>query len=184
MKYELEGTVEYIGEIKEFSSGYTKRDAVIDTNARGKYPCPVKVTFAKENIDRECAKMNVGDKVRVEFFLNGRKWDGQNGTQYFVDLSAVGVTVVEAAKNADRPKCLGDLLKEDEQNVNVIYEKLMEFGQAYGLSRNEVNAKCDEHKKAIGGKKFSRIDFEAVAAGIAGNETQGDGLEDEDDMPF
>lgn len=90
--YEITGTVVALGETKTFDSGFTKRDIVVDVSTNPQYPSPVPFTFKKDR----CALLGpvkVGDQVTVKFSVDGRKWDGPNGTRYFTDLSGWGITV-------------------------------------------------------------------------------------------
>lgn len=104
MKYEATGKVLVVGETKSYgNNGYEKREVVVDVapqQARWNNPLPF--TLSKE----KCAWADgiaVDDEVRVVFAINGRAWDGPNGTRYFTDLTvlelekvgstSVGVTV-------------------------------------------------------------------------------------------
>lgn len=86
--YEMAGVIEAIGKTQEVGqNGFLKRDLIVgnDIDDPSKYPNPRKVTFRKDS----CSwldKYKVGQRVKVVFAVNGRRWDGPKGTQYFVDL--------------------------------------------------------------------------------------------------
>jgi len=81
-------------------SGFTKRDIVIETGY--KYPNPIKVTFKKERADA-LDDYAEGDTVIIPYALDGRQWDGPKGTQFFVDISAMGIERFGAAAEQKKP---------------------------------------------------------------------------------
>lgn len=81
------GTVETImPEWVNQTGSFHKQEIVIDTGFR--YPNPIKVTFKNDKMAL-LSGLNPGDKVVVGYGLDGRKWDGPNGTQYFVDIAGL-----------------------------------------------------------------------------------------------
>lgn len=110
--HELKGTVVALGEEKQFDSGFRKRDLVVDVSQNPQYPSPVPFTFKKDRVNL-LTPVKVGDQVTIKFSVDGRKWDGPNGTKYFTDLTGWGITVnvqsaapespaaVKTAKSAD-----------------------------------------------------------------------------------
>ena len=93
--FDYEGEVEEVLPTQTFASGFTKRDLIVATDKDTNYPSLVKFTFKKNN----CALLdNVrkGQQVKVHFAIDGRKWEGPKGVQYFVDLTALKLDVVSA----------------------------------------------------------------------------------------
>ena len=96
--YDYTGVVEVIGETKAFgTNGFTKRELVVgnDVDSQNKYPNPVLFTFKKDR----CALVDAvkkGDRVKVQFTIDGRRWDGPNGTRYFTDLTGWKIDVLNA----------------------------------------------------------------------------------------
>lgn len=110
MKCDLIGVVKKIGEVQEFPSGFSKRIVVITEN-EGKYPQSIPIEFCKDNI-AQLDDMNVGDSVKVEFFLSGNEWKDKDF------LSANGWKIsVDSAGGADAP----DSATSDD-NVAVEYD--------------------------------------------------------------
>ncbi len=102
--YEYTGVVEEVLPLQTFPSGFTKREVVVgnDVDSPAKYPNPVKFAFTKEN----CSLLDTvkkGQRVKVSFFINGRRWEGQKGVQYFVDLSARKIEVLNADGSSTEP---------------------------------------------------------------------------------
>lgn len=86
------GVVETIlPEWQNSTGSFHKQDLVVDAGFR--YPNPIKITFKNDNMAL-LNELNVGDKVIVEYAVDGRKWEGPNGTQYFVDIAGLGLTRV------------------------------------------------------------------------------------------
>lgn len=102
--YEYKGKVEAIEATQTFGSkGFTKRNFIVD--AGGKYPNPVQFTLKRDNCEKVDG-LRKGMEVSVKFTVDGRRWDGPNGTKYFVDLTALDVTPVGGsaiAPNIDVP---------------------------------------------------------------------------------
>ncbi len=103
--YEYTGVVEEVMAVQTFSSGFTKRDLIMgdENNATSKYPNYIKFTFKKDN----CSLLDgiqKGQKAKVRFAIDGRKWEGgTKGVQYFVDLTALKVEVLNADGTSTEP---------------------------------------------------------------------------------
>ena len=102
--YEYTGVVEEVLQTQTFASGFTKRDVIIgnDIDSPSKYPNPVKFSFKKDN----CSLLDgvqKGQRAKVRFVIDGRRWDGAKGTQYFVDLTALKIEVLNADGSSTEP---------------------------------------------------------------------------------
>ena len=103
--YDYTGVVEVIGETKAFgTNGFTKRELVVgnDVDSQNKYPNPVLFTFKKDRCSLVDA-VKQGDRVKVQFTIDGRRWDGPNGTRYFTDLTGWKIDVLNADGTATEP---------------------------------------------------------------------------------
>ena len=118
--YEYTGIVEEVLDTQTFASGFTKRDLILgdENNANSKYPNYIKFTFKKDNCSL-LDGLSKGQKAKVRFAIDGRKWEGQKGVQYFVDLTALKVDIlnddgtstepVPAPAEPDLPEDAGDV---------------------------------------------------------------------------
>ena len=102
--YEHTGVVEEVMSIQTFSSGFTKRDIIIgnDVDSQSKYPNPVKFSFKKDN----CALLDgitKGQRAKVRFVIDGRRWEGPKGVQYFVDLTGLKIEVLNSDGTSTEP---------------------------------------------------------------------------------
>lgn len=104
--YDYQGVVEEVGQVQNIgTNGFTKRDLIVDNDidSENRYPNPVKFSFKRMN----CALLDPirkGDRVRVRFAIDGRRWDGgSRGVQYFVDLTGVKIDVIGADGNVIAP---------------------------------------------------------------------------------
>lgn len=100
--YDIKGVVDVVGKTQSFgSNGFQKREIVINAKEDGqKYDNLVKLTFKKDN----CAMLDgfrKGDVVKIRFAVDGRKWDGPKGTQYFVDLTGIKIEADGVAADAE-----------------------------------------------------------------------------------
>jgi len=103
--YDYTGVVEEVGQTQSFgSNGFTKREVIVgnDIDSESRYPNPVKFTFKKNN----CSLLDgisKGQRVKVRFAIDGRRWEGQKGVQYFVDLTGLKIEVVNADGSSNEP---------------------------------------------------------------------------------
>lgn len=103
--YDYTGVVEEVGQTQSFgSNGFTKREVIVgnDVDSNSKWPNPVKFTFKKDN----CSLLDgiaKSQRVKVHFVIDGRRWDGPRGTQYFVDLTGLKIEVLNADGSSTEP---------------------------------------------------------------------------------
>ena len=103
--YDYTGVVEEVHETQSFgSNGFTKREVIVgnDIDSPSKYPNPVKFTFKKE----KCALLDgvqKGQRVKIHFAVDGRRWEGQRGVQYFIDLTGLKIEVMNADGTSIEP---------------------------------------------------------------------------------
>ena len=102
--YEYTGVVEDVLATQTFSSGFTKREVIIgnDVDSPSKYPNPVKFAFKKDN----CSLLDgvkKGQRAKVRFAIDGRRWEGPKGVQYFVDLTGLKIEVLNADGTSTEP---------------------------------------------------------------------------------
>ena len=90
--------------MQTFSSGFTKREFIVgnDVDSPSKYPNPVKFSFKKDNCSL-LDSVQKGQRVKVRFVIDGRRWEGQRGVQYFIDLTALKIEVLEADGSSTEP---------------------------------------------------------------------------------
>ena len=103
--FDYTGVVEEVGQTQSFgTSGFTKRELIVgnDIDSNSRYPNPVKFTFKKDN----CSLIDgiqKGQRVKIHFAIDGRRWDGPRGTQYFVDLTALKIDVMYGSSELSIP---------------------------------------------------------------------------------
>jgi hypothetical protein len=103
--FDYTGVVEEVGQTQSFgSNGFTKREVIVgnDIDSPSKYPNPVKFTFKKDN----CSLLDSiakGQRVKIRFAIDGRRWDGPKGVAYFVDLTALKIEVMNADGSSTEP---------------------------------------------------------------------------------
>ena len=102
--FDYTGVVEEVGQVMTFGSGFAKREVIIgnDVDSPSKYPNPVKFTFKKDN----CSLLDgisKGQRVKLRFAIDGRRWEGPKGVQHFVDLTALKIEVLNADGSSTEP---------------------------------------------------------------------------------
>ncbi|YCM44380.1 DUF3127 domain-containing protein [Verrucomicrobiaceae bacterium 227] len=80
--FELTGTLKVIEDLQTFSSGFTKREFVIEV-PDGKYPQMVKFESVRDKID-QLNNLSIGDELKVTFDIRGNEYKGR----YYVNLNA------------------------------------------------------------------------------------------------
>ena len=103
--YNYQGLVEEVGQTQSFgTNGFTKREIIVgnDVDSPNKWPNPVKFTFKKDN----CSLLDgisKGQRVKLRFTIDGRRWDGPKGVAYFVDLTALNIEVLNSDGTSTEP---------------------------------------------------------------------------------
>lgn len=102
--FDYMGVVEDVHEMQKFDSGFTKREVIIgnDVDSPSKYPNPVKFTFKKDN----CSLLDgikKGQRAKIRFVIDGRRWEGPRGVQFFVDLTGLKIEVLNADGSSTEP---------------------------------------------------------------------------------
>ena len=109
--FQLSGELLEVGPVQTFGAkGFQKRRLVIETSSDpDKWSNPVAVSLTKDRVTLGDS-LKVGQTLSVEGYVDGRRWDGPKGTQFFVDLVASSVMVQgdQVATPADSPASQGD----------------------------------------------------------------------------
>lgn len=163
--FEITGKVVAVNDVQTFASGFTKRDIVVNTSANPSFDSPVPFSFktAKATL-LDCVKP--GDEVKVKFCIDGRKWEGANGTRYFVDLTGFGIEVIKAREFT---QC----------------DAVAAFKEANGgeFDRDAFVALCKKLVPGKSSKEFTSADWQTVAENKQTNEF-GDVESDPEELPF
>ena len=86
MSYTIQGKITEIKDEQLITASFKKREFVITTQEQ--YPQEVLLEFTQDKCD-ELNKANIGQEVKVEFNLRGRKWVNPEGeSKYFNTLQA------------------------------------------------------------------------------------------------
>ena len=80
--YELEGTLKLILDVQTFSSGFTKREFVVETKD-DRYPQSIKFECVKDKTSM-LDSLDIGDTVLVSFDIRGNEFK----ERYYVNLNA------------------------------------------------------------------------------------------------
>lgn len=94
---ELSGKLEAKFETKEFSSGFRKKEFVLNTG--GDYPQTIKMEVVKDNIEKLEA-LPVGTELTCKIDIRGRLYEGNYYNNILVWRFDVGAATTEKAKEA------------------------------------------------------------------------------------
>lgn len=116
-KYEFSGVVEEIGNVETFKN-FSKRSIVLCDDPNGKYPQHLQFEATGDNIAL-LDRVTVNDTAKVEFFLNGRKWDNPKTgkTQFFTTLRIA--SLVRTGLNAESEAVLEKLQNATQESVDI-----------------------------------------------------------------
>ncbi len=179
----VSGAIVAIGELKTFASGFEKREVVVETSKNETYPSPVTVTFKKAHA-KDVETLQVGDGVTIDGFVEGRKWEPNDGREpkYFLELAATAVMVTDKAP-AQAVAVVATVNPNDPTSV-VDWKTLLAFGAANGEDETAIKARCQNYKTAKKlTAKFTEADWKAVAAEIVPSAAQSNDP-DLEDIPF
>ena len=86
--FELNGIVKVKKDEQKVSDSFKKREFVVTDNSSN-YPQHIQFQLTQERC-RLLDEINVGDQVKVSFFIRGREWQGKDGggVKYFTSLDA------------------------------------------------------------------------------------------------
>jgi len=100
--FELTGTVHSVGETKQMTDTFRKRELVLFVENANKPEFSDYIPF--EAIQAGCEALDPlskGDRVKLSFFINGRLWkEGTADEKAFSSLSIKNVEVLETARNS------------------------------------------------------------------------------------
>lgn len=82
---ETTGTIKVIEATQVVSDKFKKREFVLTTGDT--YPQHVSFQLTQDKVEL-LANYQVGDKIKVQFNLRGREWNGPQGVKYFNSLEA------------------------------------------------------------------------------------------------
>lgn len=169
-KFQVSGKVLEIGSIQEFASGFTKRNVVVEASKDAeKFSNPVVLTLKKDDCAQADA-LHVGDGVQAEGFVEGRRWEKDDGTvRFFIDLNTKAIVVTDKA----------ELPKEAKS-----WKELVALGASYGEGEDAVKERAKKLGKGF--KEMTEADWMKLAADIvaAHKDEGGEEPADDEDMPF
>ena len=86
--FELNGIIKLKRDEQKVSDSFKKREFVVTDNSSN-YPQHILFQLTQERC-RLLDDVNVGDQVKVSFFIRGREWQGKDGggVKYFTSLDA------------------------------------------------------------------------------------------------
>lgn len=100
--FELTGTLKQLFDVQTFSSGFTKREFVVEV-PDGNYPQMVKFEIVKDRIS-QLDGFSVGDEVKVAFDIRGNEYK----ERFYVNLNAWKLERTGGAPSAPAPTDTSD----------------------------------------------------------------------------
>jgi hypothetical protein len=99
MQIDISGKVLKVGDVVEYSGGFSKAEIVVEISEDEKYSSPVPVEFVKEKAEL-IEGLKVGSTVKVRAYLRGSYWE--KGDRYFLSLAGYSCDVDEAVVTEDK----------------------------------------------------------------------------------
>lgn len=180
--YKAKGTLLHIGETREFGSGFTLRRFVVDTASNPRYKNPVEFTLKNDRVD-DIEDYNPGEAVEVEFLIDGRQWDGPNGTKYFADFTVWHIArlgVVPAA-GGQAPAAAAPAATAAGQSMQTAVETWKKY---HGDDKAGFGAFCKNLKPGKKSSEYTSDDWGEIVEKLEEEAKAASGGDDFDDMPF
>ena len=99
----IRGEVYQAGEVKEYGKNNFRKHEVVIKTGDDRFPNTIPVEFMKEAIDYSTA-LKVGQEVEIKCRLNGREWEKDGNTRYFVSVQGMEISFAnEPAETGDSP---------------------------------------------------------------------------------
>ena len=95
--FEIEGTLKLIFDVQTFSSGFSKREFVVEV-PDGKFPQMIKFECVKDKTAM-LDKLSIGDTVKVSFDIRGSEYK----ERFYVNLNAWKLTKSGGHAGDDEP---------------------------------------------------------------------------------
>ena len=188
MKYEIKGRVLAVGETKAYgNNGFEKREIVVDCapqEARWNNPLPFVLTKERCALGDGIAE---DDEVAITFAINGRKWDGERGVRYFVDLSVLSLEKIGGATGGGEDGA-GETYPHTAQGAWAAWCKLRDANDAKGFA-TFIGQTCPTVASTAKAKgmKFSQVaneeDWACIIGALTGANAE-PAADDPEDLPF
>jgi len=82
---QVTGIIKHIGDLHKVSDKFQKQEVVLTIEPISPYPQHVQFECKQDKCNL-LSPLNVGDDVTIDFNLNGREWNGEQGIKYFNTL--------------------------------------------------------------------------------------------------
>lgn len=93
----IKGKVIAKEEAKNITENFQKGNCVIETDEQ--YPQFITVDFVNKNTDK-LNYINIGDIIEVSAYLQGKKYERDGNTRYFLSLNGTYVTTISKGNNS------------------------------------------------------------------------------------
>ena len=176
--YKAKGTLVAIGETQDFASGFSARRFVVDVSGNPNYKSPVEFTLKKERTGN-IEGYQPGEAVEVEFSLDGREWNGPNGTRYFCDHTAwkierIGVTAAAPAASSTAKAAGGASMQQAVET----------WKKYHGDDKAGFGAFCKNQKPGKKSSEYTSADWGEIVAKLEEDTKAAQGGDDFNDLPF
>lgn len=109
-RYEYTGIVQEVRPVEILKDDFKKRKLIVtnDLGDDAKYPDCMPFVFKQDRV-KDLDGITVGSRVKIEFAIDTRRWEGPKGVMFFVDLTCLHIEVLS---RAEEPK------KDDEKPMS------------------------------------------------------------------
>ena len=97
---EVQGSIKVIGEVKEISATFKKRELVVSTDEQ--YPQTLSIEFIQDKTEL-LNKFEIGQNVKVGINLRGREWENPQTKEikYFNSIQGWRIELLENSNSND-----------------------------------------------------------------------------------
>ena len=99
LRYTAKGIVKKVWPTETLTNGFKKRKVILTDDLGDNSKWPKKWCFILKQERCELADtIKEGQRVEIDFVIDGREWDGGRGIAYYTDLVALKIDVVAPAE--------------------------------------------------------------------------------------
>lgn len=124
-QFEIDGKLIFVYPLKKHNETFQSQDfvvEVIDSNDKGTFINPIKFDTTNNNCNY-LKDLKIGNRIRINFALQGREWNKPTETVYITSLRAYKISQIDEYGNLVRTTTVDNTTKETD-SIDEKYKKI------------------------------------------------------------
>ena len=159
------------------------RRFVVDTTENPNYKSPVEFTLKKDRVG-DIEGYKPGEAVEVEFSIDGRQWDGPNGTKYFADFTVWHIARLGVVPAATADKAMQAAVMTATSAGQSMQTAVETWKKYHGDDKAGFGAFCKNLKPGKKSSEYTSADWGEIVAKLEEEANAAAKGDDFDDIPF